>query len=93
MIFLTIGVQLPFDRLVQEVDAVACKLDELVFGQIGDTCYRPGNFETAGFLSPSEFAMRLGGARAIVSHAGIGTILSQPCRRASRFLSCPDGST
>jgi UDP-N-acetylglucosamine transferase subunit ALG13 len=76
MIFLTLGTQLPFDRLVETLDEIAITLDEHIFGQIGTSHYKPKNFETVDFLTPSDFAERFAAARVIVSHAGIGTILS-----------------
>lgn len=76
MIFLTLGTQLPFPRLVRALDEVASDLGEPVFGQIGDSPYRPQHFESVPFLSPQEFRTRFAAARVIVGHAGIGTILS-----------------
>lgn len=76
MIFLTLGTQLPFPRLVQALDEVAATLEEPVFGQIGESPARPQHFETVAFLSPQEFRNRFAAARVIVGHAGIGTILS-----------------
>ncbi|WP_324827102.1 glycosyltransferase [Qipengyuania zhejiangensis] len=76
MIFLTLGTQLPFDRLVRTLDDVAGDLAEDVFGQIGRTDLRPANFPVTQFLTPTEFAARMEQARVIVGHAGIGTILT-----------------
>ncbi|SFH50276.1 UDP-N-acetylglucosamine transferase subunit ALG13 [Palleronia marisminoris] len=76
MIFLTLGTQLPFDRLVRALDEVSTSLSEPVFGQIGHAKYRPGNFESVKFLSPQEFDAHCTAARVIVGHAGIGTILT-----------------
>lgn len=76
MIFLTLGTQLPFERLVKTLDQVAAELDEPVFGQIGSSQYAPKHFETVDFLSPVDFGKRFDEARVIISHAGIGTILS-----------------
>jgi UDP-N-acetylglucosamine transferase subunit ALG13 len=47
MIFLTVGTQFPFDRLVRAVDEAFDNgaIDEEVFAQIGETSYRPRNFE------------------------------------------------
>ncbi|WP_166434125.1 glycosyltransferase [Roseovarius spongiae] len=81
MIFLTTGTQLPFDRLVRAVDAWAeaaqpgCE----IFGQVlspPEAPYRPRNFETRTRLSPAEYAEIFEKARLIVSHAGMGTILT-----------------
>jgi UDP-N-acetylglucosamine transferase subunit ALG13 len=76
MIFLTIGTQLPFDRLVNSMDEIAPRLDEKVFGQVGPAGFRPVNMEWSAMLDHDAFEERFGGASVIVSHAGIGTILA-----------------
>ena len=76
MIFLTLGTQLPFDRLVEALDLLAPELEEDVFGQIGEGAYNPRHFPCAKFLDPASFADRVASARVIVGHAGIGTILT-----------------
>ena len=76
MIFLTIGTQLPFERLVRALDDAAPQLERGVFGQIGTSTYEPVNIEWSAFLKPPEFDQRFRAASVIVSHAGIGTILS-----------------
>lgn len=79
MIFLTVGTQLPFDRLVAAVDAWAgARGRSDVFGQISDpgpSGYRPRHFEWAADLDPAEFERRFRAASHIVAHAGMGTIL------------------
>lgn len=77
MILLTIGTQLPFDRLVKAMDELALSLDEPIFGQIGtDAQYIPKNFEYVRSMRPPEFSEKFGATRVVVSHAGIGTLLS-----------------
>ncbi len=76
MILLTIGTQLPFDRLVEALDTIAAEIDEPVFGQIGRSSYRPSHFEWAEALDPGAFEQKFRAARLIVAHAGIGTVLS-----------------
>jgi UDP-N-acetylglucosamine transferase subunit ALG13 len=76
MIFLTTGTQLPFDRLVQALDDVAPLLRREVFGQIGQSGYTPLNMAWSVFLTPPEFDAKFRAATVVVSHAGIGTILS-----------------
>ncbi|MCM2476294.1 glucuronosyltransferase [Rhizobium sp. CG5] len=77
MILLTIGTQLPFDRLVREMDAYAASSDEDIFGQIGKAAgYIPQNFAHCLTMNPKEFEQKFASARVIVSHAGIGTILT-----------------
>ena len=79
MIFLTIGSHEPFDRLVAAVDdwAAARGAGDRVFGQITARAgYLPKNFEHVPTLSPAEFGTRCEAAELIVSHAGMGTILT-----------------
>lgn len=76
MIFLTIGTQLPFDRLVKAVDDVAPSVPFPVFGQIGKSSYQPKNFKSKQSLTQSEFKDCFASADIIVAHAGIGTILA-----------------
>ena len=76
MIFLTVGTQFPFDRLVRAVDSVldAGLIDEEVFAQIGDSRYKPRNFEAVPSLEKGLFDKRLKEASAMIGHAGMGTI-------------------
>lgn len=76
MIFLTVGTQFPFDRLVRAVDrAIAAGgVDEEVFAQIADSAYRPDNFEAVPYLEKDEFDKRMREASCVISHAGMGAI-------------------
>ena len=77
MIFVTVGTQLPFDRLIAAVDAWAGETGVGdVFAQIGPTAYVPRHIEFAQFIPPAECAQRMREADAIVAHAGMGTILN-----------------
>ena len=76
MIFLTLGTQLPFDRLVQALDEAAAGLDEEIIAQTGSGTYQPAHFQTVANLNPADFEQVLVRARIVVSHAGIGTILT-----------------
>lgn len=76
MIFLTVGGQLPFDRMVRLVDGLAPGLDEPVFAQIGASDLVPSHIEAVKFLGPQEFHQKFAQARLVVGHAGIGTILT-----------------
>jgi UDP-N-acetylglucosamine transferase subunit ALG13 len=76
MILLTIGTQLPFDRLVKALDEMAPKVPHEIFAQIGISTYKPRNMQWAVTLGPEQFETRFREAAIIVSHAGIGTILS-----------------
>ncbi|UCD76422.1 MAG: hypothetical protein JSV91_05750 [Phycisphaerales bacterium] len=77
MIFVTVGAQMPFDRLVRNVDTWAgrCGRNDL-FAQIGNTAWRPGNMAWTAFLDPPDYRQRLFAADLIITHAGMGTILT-----------------
>jgi UDP-N-acetylglucosamine transferase subunit ALG13 len=80
MIFVTVGHELHFDRLIKAVDDW-CALAEnaKVFGQIGgvgDLGYKPQNFEWKQFIESDEFTRRFEEAQIIVAHAGMGTIIT-----------------
>lgn len=77
MIFVTVGTDLPFDRMVRVIDAWAGESGrDDVFAQIGEGGWEPQNIRYASFLQPPEFVDRFKAASVIISHAGMGTILS-----------------
>ena len=79
MIFLTVGTQLSFDRLVRAVDQWAGDRGRTdIFGQIanpGVVHHRPQHFDWADFLSPAECRAYFEKAEMIVAHAGMGSII------------------
>lgn len=76
MIFVTVGTQGPFDRMVDAVDQWAgARGREDVFAQIGSGA-EPQHMQWARDLAPDEFSQRLERADAVVAHAGMGTILT-----------------
>ena len=77
MIFVTVGAQMSFDRLVKTVDewASAGRRGD-VFAQIGPTGYRPSGIHWTKFMDPGEFKHRFETARVIVAHAGTGSIIT-----------------
>lgn len=76
MIFVTVGEQLPFDRLIRAMDRWAGQRQQKVFAQIGRSAYRPSQIEYKEFLEQGEFRQRLQEAQLVVAHAGMGTIIS-----------------
>ncbi len=76
MIFLTVGTQFPFDRLVKAIDDVFDQglINEEIFAQIGETSYKPHNFESVVSLDKKVFDKYLKEASSVISHAGMGTI-------------------
>ncbi len=77
MIFLTVGTQLPFDRLVKSVDDAVSQngFKEEIFAQIGKSSYQPHNFGGVSFLEKGLFDKYYCQASGIISHAGMGTII------------------
>lgn len=76
MIFLTVGTQLGFPRLVEAMDAWAATTSEEVIAQVGSGRVNCANLAPRGMLPPAEFADIFSRARVVVAHAGIGTILA-----------------
>jgi UDP-N-acetylglucosamine transferase subunit ALG13 len=77
VILVTVGTELPFDRLVKAVDQwAALRGRSDVFAQIGDGAWEPAHFHFKHFMEPAEFSERFQSADLIVAHAGMGTILS-----------------
>jgi UDP-N-acetylglucosamine transferase subunit ALG13 len=80
VILLTVGTQLPFDRLVRAVDAwCAASGRRDVFGQVGpiqQDSYRPTNFEYKTFVPPGDLDRLFSTADLVVAHAGMGSIIS-----------------
>ncbi len=77
MIFVTVGAQMPFDRLTSCVDRWAASCDAAdIFAQIGITDWRPTHMDWTAMLDPSDYRQRLFEADAVITHAGMGTILT-----------------
>jgi UDP-N-acetylglucosamine transferase subunit ALG13 len=77
MIFITVGTDLPFDRMMKVIDQWAGETGRKdVFAQIGEGGWQPKHVPFVEFLEPAEFKKRFAEATLIIGHAGMGTILS-----------------
>lgn len=77
MIFVTVGAQMAFDRLVVGVNEwAAARRRQDVFAQIGPSGYRPSHIAWTNFIDPVEFRIRVASASVIVAHAGMGSIIT-----------------
>lgn len=76
MIFITTGTQEPFDRLLKIMDEIAGNLNEKIVVQALKGDYVVKNMELIEFLDPIEFKEIFEKSSLIVSHAGMGTIIS-----------------
>lgn len=76
MIFVTVGHQMPFDRMLCLVDRWSSQHDRHdVFAQTGESDFRPDSFQGEQWLTPDEYRQRLEECSGIISHAGTGTII------------------
>lgn len=77
MIFVTVGSQLPFDRMIRAVDEIAPAFPQSQFiAQVFGMKYQVQHINTVEFISPIQFNDYILSAELIISHAGMGTILS-----------------
>ena len=77
MIFITVGTQLAFDRMVTAVDRWAAGHPGLqVFAQVGPAREQPQHIPHADFLTPARANSLMREATLIVAHAGMGTVLT-----------------
>jgi len=77
MIFVTVGTQLPFERLIKAADEWAGANPAIpVIAQVGLTEYRPLHMQVVNKLDPDHYQQHFKQAKVVVSHVGMGTIIS-----------------
>jgi UDP-N-acetylglucosamine transferase subunit ALG13 len=77
MIFATVGTQGPFDRLIRTIDGWAGTNGRTdVFAQTGPSDYRSEHIQTMRFIDATEFRERVEAASLVISHAGMGSIIT-----------------
>ena len=76
MIFVAVGTQFPFDRLIKTMDDWAAQHDEKVIAQISEGKYLPEHIEWQRFLDGEQYNKNIREASVFVSHAGMGNIIS-----------------
>lgn len=76
MIFVTVGTnEAPFDRLLEAVQAMSTSEEVVV--QYGSSAIRPANaVRTYDFLLFDDLVQEIRNARVVVTHAGIGSIMT-----------------
>jgi len=85
MIFLTVGSQMPFDRMVKVVNEWASlNPDVEVVAQIGDSIESFDCLSTFSSLSPQEYDQYVLSADLVIGHAGMGTVIT--CREFCKPL-------
>lgn len=83
MIFVTVGTQLPFPRLLAMMEEVASRRPVEILAQTGDPAYR-GPLPSVAAMDRAAFEDACARASLIVGHAGTGTILA--ARRHGKSL-------
>lgn len=76
MIFVTVGTQFPFDRLVRYVDEWLAHHPEAAVAQIADGEYLPQHLRWERFMDMATFNQHWAAADLIISHAGMGNIIT-----------------
>lgn len=77
MIFVTVGTQVQFDRLIRAVDEWAASRGRTdVFAQTGPSGYRAKHICAEPFIDPTEFRKRIESATLVIAHAGMGSIIT-----------------
>lgn len=77
MIFITVGSQIHFNRLVKMVDKWAETNNYFdIVAQIGQTDYVPEHMYSQKFMTPNEYREHFSKAKAVVAHAGTGVTLT-----------------
>lgn len=76
MIFVAVGTQFPFDRLIRCVDEWAQAHGVEVVAQIATGTYLPVHARYERFMTTEVFNQTLQKASLIISHAGMGNIIT-----------------
>ena len=76
MIFVAVGTQFPFDRLVKVVDEWVGETKLSAFAQIAEADYIPKHMQWDHFIDADEYAKKVAQASVIVAHAGMGNIIT-----------------
>lgn len=91
MIFVAVGTQkFPFNRLLKNIDDLIKNGDitEEVFAQIGNSDYVPQNYTYEKFISKEEFDRKVSESNLVITHSGVGTIISALSRHKP-IIVCP----
>ena len=77
MIFVAVGTQFPFDRLIKNVDQwLKTHPNETAFAQIAEADYQPKRMQWEQFMDVETYQQKIAQASVIVSHAGMGNIIT-----------------
>ena len=77
-LFVTVGAQMPFDRLIAAIDRwAASQPGHQIVAQVHEqSTFRPRHIEAHRFFAPPDFEAACAEADVIIGHAGIGTLFA-----------------
>jgi len=76
MIFVAVGTQFPFNRLIENMDEWAAEHNEEVIAQISEGDYTPTHMKWERFMDGEQYNKHIAEASVFISHAGMGNIIS-----------------
>lgn len=79
MIFVAVGTQkFPMNRLLRQIDELIAsgEIRDEVFAQTGHSDYVPRHFSGRDFLSKGDFDEMVGNCDLLITHSGVGSIIS-----------------
>lgn len=76
MIFVTVGISQPFDRLIKEIDRISYDIPHDIFAQIGRTYYEPKNIPFIRFISQDDLDSNIEKSKIVITHGGFGSVFS-----------------
>ncbi len=76
MIFVSVGTQLPFQRLISSVDSWAADRQCDVVFQTADDSFKPKSGVAEAFMSAGRYSSLVESCELFVSHAGMGSIIT-----------------
>lgn len=90
MIFVTVGTQIPFDRLLKSVEKQIelGNIKEKVIAQAGVTNFKSDKMKIVGFIPMDEFKKIIEESKIIICHGGVGTI-TDGLRNNKVVIACP----
>ena len=90
LIFVTVGTQIPFDRLLKSVEKQIelGNIKEKVIVQAGVTNFKSDKMEIVSFIPMDEFKKIIEDAKIIICHGGVGTI-TDGLKNNKVIIACP----
>ena len=90
MIFVSVGTQIPFDRLLKSVERQIeiGNIREEVIVQAGVTSFKSDKMKIINFIPLDEFNKIINKAKLIICHGGVGTI-TDGLKNGKTIIACP----